>query len=169
MMQVSCDRLPSSYPSFAIRCPKALKTVCGRREIVDRRDDHALISAAGHHRHHRRCHRTTIARRPATRTRGGRTEAQESRAAAHDVPVLPLACGLARRLALSRTLPSSTGVCNIATPLPGNRRLFTLRSTAQRAIHAMPCGRWCVESAGLVQHWSASQDSLTTSGHGPCG
>ena len=99
------DRVPSSYPSFEIRCPRALKAVCGRLEIVDRRDDHALISAAGHPRHHHRCHRTTIARRPATRTRGGRTEAQESRTAAHDVPVLPLACGLARRLALSRTLP----------------------------------------------------------------
>ena len=75
------DRLPSSDPSFAIRCLRALKTVCGRPEIVDRRDDHALISAAGHPRHHRRCHRTTIARRPATRTGGGRTEAQESRTA----------------------------------------------------------------------------------------
>ena len=71
-----CNRSPSSYPSFAIRCPKALKTVCGRLEIVDRRDDHALISAAEHHRHDCRCHRTTIERRPATRTRGGRTEAQ---------------------------------------------------------------------------------------------
>ena len=46
----------------------------------------------------RRCHRTT-------RTRGRRTEAQESRTAAQDVPVLPLACGPARRPALSRTLP----------------------------------------------------------------
>ena len=35
----------------------------------------------GHHRHPRRCHRTTIARRPATRTRGWPTEAQESRTA----------------------------------------------------------------------------------------
>ena len=42
---------------------------------MDRRDDHALISAAGHHRHDCRCHRTTIARRPATGTRGGPTEA----------------------------------------------------------------------------------------------
>ena len=100
-----CNRFPSSYPSFAIRCPRALKTVCGRLEIVDRRDDHALISAAGHHRHPRRCHRTTIERRPATRTRGGRTEAQESRTAAQDVPELPLTCGPARRPALSRTLP----------------------------------------------------------------
>ena len=72
----SCNRFPSSYPSFAIRCPKAVKTICGRREIVDRRDDHALISAAGHHRHPRRCHRTMIARQPATRTRGRRTAAQ---------------------------------------------------------------------------------------------
>ena len=64
---------------------------------MDRRDDHALISAAGHHRHDCRCHRTTIERRPATRTRGGPTEAQESRTAAQDVPVLPLACGPARR------------------------------------------------------------------------
>ena len=71
----SCNRFPSSYPSFAIRRPRALKTLCGRLEIVDRRDDHALISAAGHHRHPRRCHRTTIARRPATRTRGWPTEA----------------------------------------------------------------------------------------------
>ena len=100
-----CNRFPSSYPSFAIRCPRALKTLCGRVEIVDRRDDHALISAAEHHRHNRCCHRTTIARRPATRTRGGRTEAQSSGTAAHDVPVLPLACGPARRPALSRTLP----------------------------------------------------------------
>ena len=51
---------------------------------------------------------TTIARRPATRTRGRRTEAQESRTAAQDVPVLPLACGPARRPALSRTLPWTT-------------------------------------------------------------
>ena len=36
---VLCNFFPSSYPSFAIRCPKALKTVCGRLEIVDRRDD----------------------------------------------------------------------------------------------------------------------------------
>ena len=100
-----CNRFPSSYPSFAIRCPKVLKTACGRLEIVDRRDDHALISAAGYHRHDCRCHRTTIARRQATRTRGRRTEAQESRTAAQDVPVLPLACGPARRLALSRTRP----------------------------------------------------------------
>ena len=99
------NRFPSSYPSFAIRCPRALKTLCGRLEIVDYRDDHALISAAGHHRHDCRCHRTTIERRPATRTRGGRTEAQESRTAAQDVPVLPLACGPARRPALCRTLP----------------------------------------------------------------
>ena len=42
-----CNLFPSSYPSFAMRCPTALKTLCGRREIVDRRDDHALISAAG--------------------------------------------------------------------------------------------------------------------------
>ena len=62
-------------------------------------------TTTGHHRHPRRCHRTTIARRPATRTRGWRTEAQESRTAAQDVPVLPLACGPARRPALSRTLP----------------------------------------------------------------
>ena len=60
----TCDRFPSSDPSFASRCPRALKTLCGRLEIVDRRDDHALISAAGHHRHPRRCHRTTIARPP---------------------------------------------------------------------------------------------------------
>ena len=92
-------------PEQDFRCPRALETLCGRREIVDRRDDHALISAAGHHRHPRRCHRTMIARRAATRTRGGRTEAQESRTAAQDVPVLPLACGPARRPALSRTLP----------------------------------------------------------------
>ena len=36
-----CNRFPSSYPSFAIRCPRALKTLYGRLEIVDRRDDHA--------------------------------------------------------------------------------------------------------------------------------
>ena len=42
-----CNRFPSSYPSFAIRCPRALKTVCGRLEIVDRRDDHALIRRCG--------------------------------------------------------------------------------------------------------------------------
>ena len=59
----SCKRFPSSDPSFVIRCPRALKTLCGRLEIVDRRDDHALISAAGHHRHDCRCHRTTIERR----------------------------------------------------------------------------------------------------------
>ena len=59
----SCKRFPSSDPSFTIRCPRALKTLCGRLEIVDRRDDHALISAAGHHRHDCRCHRTTIERR----------------------------------------------------------------------------------------------------------
>ena len=100
-----CNCFPSSDPSFTIRCPRALKTLCGRLEIVDRRDDHALISAAGHHRHDCRCHQTTIERRPATRTRGGRTEAQESRTAAQDVPVRPLACGPARRPALSRTLP----------------------------------------------------------------
>ena len=70
-----CDRLPSSYPSFAIRCPWALKAVCERLEIVDRRDDPALISAGAPSSPHR-CHRTTIARWPATRTRGGRTEAQ---------------------------------------------------------------------------------------------
>ena len=99
------NRFPSSYPSFTIRCPRALKTLCGRLEIVDRRDDHALISVAGHHRHDCRCHRTTSERRPATRTRGGPTEAKESRTAAQDVPVLPLACGPARRPALSRTLP----------------------------------------------------------------
>ena len=96
-----CNLFPSSHPSFAIRCSRVLKTLCGRLEIVDRRDDHALISAAGHHRYPRRCHRTTIARRPATRTRGRPTEAQESRSAAQDVPVLPLACGPARRPALS--------------------------------------------------------------------
>ena len=71
----TCHSFPSSYLSFAIRCPRALKTLCGRREIVNRRDDHALIRAAGHHRHDCRCHRTTIARRPATRTRGRRTAA----------------------------------------------------------------------------------------------
>ena len=43
----SCSRFPSSYPSFAIRCPRALKTLCGRLEIVDRRDDHALIRRCG--------------------------------------------------------------------------------------------------------------------------
>ena len=42
-----CNRFPSSYPSFAIRCPRALKTLCGRLEIVDRRDDHALIRRCG--------------------------------------------------------------------------------------------------------------------------
>ena len=42
-----CNRFPSSYPSFAIRCPTALKTLCGRLEIVDRRDDHALIRRCG--------------------------------------------------------------------------------------------------------------------------
>ena len=42
-----CNRFPSSYPSCAIKCPRALKTVCGRLEIVDRRDYQALISAAG--------------------------------------------------------------------------------------------------------------------------
>ena len=42
-----CNRFPSSYPSFAIRCPRALKTLCGRLEIVDRRDDHALIRRYG--------------------------------------------------------------------------------------------------------------------------
>ena len=47
----SCDRIPSSYPSFVIRCPRALKTLCGRLDIVDHRDDHALINAARHHRH----------------------------------------------------------------------------------------------------------------------
>ena len=31
----------------AIRGPRALKAVCGRLEIVDRRDDHALISSCG--------------------------------------------------------------------------------------------------------------------------
>ena len=41
----SCNRFPSSDPSFAIRCPRALKTLCGRLEIVDRRDDHALIGS----------------------------------------------------------------------------------------------------------------------------
>ena len=78
--------------------------MCGRLEIVDRRDYHALISTAGHDRHSRRCHRTTIARRPATRTRGGQKEAQQSRTAAHDVSVLPLACGPVRWPALSRAL-----------------------------------------------------------------
>ena len=34
----SRDHLPSSYPSFAIRCPWVLKTVPGRIEIKDRRD-----------------------------------------------------------------------------------------------------------------------------------
>ena len=38
-----CNRFPSSYPSFAIRCPRAVKTLCGRLDIVDRRDHHALI------------------------------------------------------------------------------------------------------------------------------
>ena len=47
-----------------------------RADCLDRRDYHALISAAGHHRHDRRCHPTTIAQRPVTRTHGGRTEAQ---------------------------------------------------------------------------------------------
>ena len=46
-----CNRFPSSHPSFAIRCPTALKTalktLCGRLEIVDRRDDHALIRRCG--------------------------------------------------------------------------------------------------------------------------
>ena len=42
-----CNRFPSSYPSFTIRCPRALKTLCGRLEIVDRRDDHALIRRCG--------------------------------------------------------------------------------------------------------------------------
>ena len=42
-----CNLFPSSYPSFAIRCPRALKTLCGRLEIVDRRDDHALIRRCG--------------------------------------------------------------------------------------------------------------------------
>ena len=37
----------TSYPSFAIRCPRALKTLCGRLEIVDRGDDHALIRRCG--------------------------------------------------------------------------------------------------------------------------
>ena len=42
-----CNLFPSSDPSFVIRCPRALKTLCGRREIVDRRDDHALIRRYG--------------------------------------------------------------------------------------------------------------------------
>ena len=42
-----CNLFHSSYPSFAIRCPRALKTLCGRLEIVDRRDDHALIRRYG--------------------------------------------------------------------------------------------------------------------------
>ena len=67
-----CNRFPSSYPSFAMRCPRALKTVCGRLEIVDRRNYQALISAVEHHRHDRRCHPTTIARQPVTRTHSGR-------------------------------------------------------------------------------------------------
>ena len=43
----SCNLFPSSCPSFAIRCPRALKTLCGRLEIVDRRDDYALIRRRG--------------------------------------------------------------------------------------------------------------------------
>ena len=31
-----CNRFPSSYPSLTIRCPQALKTVCGRLEIVQK-------------------------------------------------------------------------------------------------------------------------------------
>ena len=31
----TCHSFPSSHLSFAIRCPRALKTLCGRREIVD--------------------------------------------------------------------------------------------------------------------------------------
>ena len=42
-----CNLFPSSHPSFAIRCQTALKTLCGRLEIVDRRDDHALIRRCG--------------------------------------------------------------------------------------------------------------------------
>ena len=42
-----CSLFPLSAPSFAIRFPRALKTLCGRLEIVDRRDDHALIRRYG--------------------------------------------------------------------------------------------------------------------------
>ena len=42
-----CNLFPSSDPSFVIRCPRALKTLCGRLDIVDRRDDHALIRRCG--------------------------------------------------------------------------------------------------------------------------
>ena len=43
----SYNRFPSSHPSLTIRCPRALKTLCGRLEIVDRRDDYALIRRCG--------------------------------------------------------------------------------------------------------------------------
>ena len=42
-----CNRFPLSYPSFVIRCPRAVKTLCGRVDIVDHRDDHALIRRCG--------------------------------------------------------------------------------------------------------------------------
>ena len=92
----SCKRFPSSYPSFAIRCPRALKTLCGRIEIVDRRDYQALISAAVHHRHDHRCHPTTIARQPITGTHGRRTEAQWIRTAGHDVFSIALTASVSR-------------------------------------------------------------------------
>ena len=138
--------------------------MCGRLEIVDRRDDHALISAAGHHRHPSRCHRTTIERRPATRTRGGRTEAQESRTAAQDVPVIPLACGPARRPALCRTLPrtmlvqwkhssysGSGGGAGIRTRNTRFSKFMMAKDFWQQVFtgHHVPAVRSCLPSPGV--------------------